>query len=342
MSLDSFKDLLLKKTDDPHLYSLIKLARNDVLEGIVVESLEKMARKGDTANFPLLDFVHSFDEKEDPKLIHDALSHHASHYKTAIKALQNNPDNSTMKNHANNHMRKFFDIMNLASKVDNMTGDLSVDAVSPHPWERNKKTAIRGKDSKAVQKQNRKQGTHVSDTKGWGFVGKDFSWLNSHPHESKLKSISKEHHDKAYPLENVQINGEHLHMQEVPEENLGASHVFDSHPIMSHHKTLNSSRGESNEDYADRIKSQYEQYHNSSMNWHDENRDALEQAYNKMSNRVESNPAIGETPGDPAHAPLGPRPESEDISNQSASDQVNPQEGNVADKIAAIRRKHGL
>ena len=126
MKLSSFRELLLRKSTSEDLGTLVKFMKDEVLADMVIESLEKMARiasKGSTANFPMRDFATEMDPELEPAMIHDALSHHASRYKQALKEGRNDL--------ANQHAGQLLKIMNLADKVQKHTdGKLHVEAPS--------------------------------------------------------------------------------------------------------------------------------------------------------------------------------------------------------------------
>lgn len=232
--LNNFRELLLKKCDDGPLKSLIKFAKEDVLTEIVFESLEKMAdakHKGDSANMALRNFGAEMDSETHPDMIRDALGHHASQYKAALAGGR--------KDLANAHAKQFYNIVNtsrLAQKHSD--GKLDVSAVSPTPWERNAKTNKYDEDSPMVQAGKRSPGQFVTDTKGWNYKGKDYSFLQQPPHESHIKEVRRHGHNDAYPMEETRVNGKYITVDDVdPNDVKGyVAHEFDSHPIMEHGK----------------------------------------------------------------------------------------------------------
>jgi len=237
MKLESFRELLIKKSGDPSLENLITFVREDVLADLVIESLEKMARskhKGDSAGVPVKDFGVEMDPETEPNMIHDALSHHASHYKAAV-GTGNQPL-------ANQHANQMFRIMDMADQAQkHSNGKLQVEAVSPHPWERTGKAHRLTEKDKPVVNGNKKAGTFVSDTKGWryrdhGKPGKGFEFLQTAPHEHYSNEVRKHGHNKAYPIEEMKVNGKYIDVKDIPKEDLKGyqEHPFDKHPIMSH------------------------------------------------------------------------------------------------------------
>jgi hypothetical protein len=261
MKLDSFRDLLVKKSQDTSLQNLVKFMRDEVLADLVVESLEKMARashKGDAANFAIRDFGTEMDPAHEPGMIHDALSHHVSNYKAAL--------GSGNQNLANQHAKQAFRIIDMADQAQKHShGKLQVEAVSPHAWERNSKSETFGDKMKRLQgaKENgqpisqkeeawlsdnpvtrgfKKPNQHITDTKGWRNRDNDLSFLQQAPHNSYAKEIRRHGHDNAYPFENIKINGKHVDVEDKPSNNYYKSHPFDSHPIMNHFEESAGSR----------------------------------------------------------------------------------------------------
>lgn len=234
MKLDNFRDLLLKKCEDSSLKNLIQFAREDLLTELVFESLEKMAdakHKGDTANVALRNFGSEMDHETHPDMVRDALGHHATRYKAAVAGDR--------KDLANAHAKQFFNIVNLAQKAQKHSdGKLDVSAVSPHAWERNSKTNQYDADHPMVAAGKRSPGDFVTDTKGWSYSGKDYSFLQDAPHESYVKEIRRHGHNDAYPMQETRINGKHITVDDMdPSELKGyESHEFDHHPIMEHGK----------------------------------------------------------------------------------------------------------
>lgn len=253
MKLDNFRELLIKKSQDTSLQNLVRFMKEDFLADLVIESLEKMARsnhKGDAANFSVRDFGTEADPSHEPNMIHDALSHHASNYKAAL-----NTGNQQL---ANQHAKQFFRIMDMADQAQKHShGKLSVEAVSPHAWERNAKNETFGDkiDRLNATKQNggalsekdeewlkdnpvtrgaKKTSQYINDTKAWRYRGNDFSFLQQAPHESYAQEIRRHGHNNAYPMEEVKVNGKYLDIEDVPSKGSYEAHPFDSHPVMSH------------------------------------------------------------------------------------------------------------
>ena len=91
MELKSFKEILLKKAEgNPYLQTLIKYAKDDLLAEEVIESLLKMAEPsaamGRGANSALTSYAGHMDNS-DVEQLRDALGHHVSHYRGALKSM---------------------------------------------------------------------------------------------------------------------------------------------------------------------------------------------------------------------------------------------------------------
>jgi len=245
MQLSSFKQILLKKSD-PYVASLIKHMKDEFFAELVIESLEKMAfqkdrkRSENGAVKALGSFVtqeHTPDESGESdsptkEMLYDNLSHHISHYKNAI----DKGDQET----ANQHARKIFDNLHLSKKLDQSTGgSLGLVLADVRPWERNKFTS-RVTEPKA----NKKVGDFATDTRGFDYRGKDFSFLQQPPHESHTKEIKSNNSDPqfegqdfrhGYPLEHIKMGGKYVDVQPVSEDTKGFKpHFFDEHPIFQH------------------------------------------------------------------------------------------------------------
>ena len=233
MKLDNFKELLIKKSgDNKNLELLIKYMKDEYLLDHVVESLEKMAWSNSKKN-PNAAVKHLATNMNNFKagMIHDALSHHASHYKAALKAGD--------KQTADSHMRKIFKTMHIIDKAtrdglnDHTQGRLKVEAIDPKPWERNNYQTTKGDSTK-----------YSTDTRGWSRHkdSQTYDYLRMAPHADKgyqgdglgAAEVKTHGHNKAYPLEEIKVNGKYLHIEDVEHSGEHTEHPFDSHPIYGH------------------------------------------------------------------------------------------------------------
>lgn len=248
MSLDGFRNLLLQKTENNELLNLtVSLLDEALLHDYVIESLEKMSDKekmqGRHGNALLARWGTHMNVGE-PHMLHDALSHHASHYKAALKK----GDQKT----ADQHMRKVFDIMQFMGKARKYASNkVTYDAVPPHAWQRNHYQNRVKPGDKSYEGHNEKKDATATKVSGWNFAPKTgFDHLQGRPSldhkdtKNIANEVHKEHLNDAYPLEKIKIKvgegddkGKHLHIDDDVESFGFKSHPFDSHPIMAERKT---------------------------------------------------------------------------------------------------------
>ncbi len=245
-NFDSFRELMLRKTDDPDLRSTIRLIPDEVIADHAIEALKKMANSalaGSAAKAPALNFAAEMDPEKEPAMIREALGHHASRYKAALK--------SGDQSMANNHAKHFFNILNLIHKVQpHSDGKLKADMVPVQPWERHSPSKLEtfaeriARDPKYAAKSNpvttgsKQPHEYVIDLDGYETkpAGNDWSFLQYTPHPSKAKETAKTGNTGAYPMEQTKINGRYIPIEDV--ENIydgNANHPFDYHPILKHY-----------------------------------------------------------------------------------------------------------
>jgi len=243
--LKSFKELLLRKTDDESLRTLIKMAAEEVLADQLLESLQKMATNrsaGSHANLSIRDFGTEMDPELEPAMIREALGHHASRYKAALAS--NNGKT------ANDHASQFFKILDMVHKVQpHSQGKLQAETVDVKPWERTHGSRSEtfaqrmardpeyAKDN-PVTRGKKLPHQFVNDTVGFSFQpkGNDWSFLQSDPHSAYSAETSKHGHVGSYPMEHTKINGKYIPIEDVENVHDGKkNHSFDSHPILSHY-----------------------------------------------------------------------------------------------------------
>lgn len=245
MNFPSFKELLLRKTDDESLKTLIKVVDTNFLADQIIESLEKMAvRKGagSHANLAIRHLGTEMDPELEPAMIREALGHHASRYKAALAAGANKM--------ANDHASQFFKIMDLVHHLQpHSHGKLQAEMVDIKPWERTHPSRSEtfadriardpeyAKDN-PVTRGKKKPHQFVNDTVGFSFVpkGNDWSFLQNDPHAAYGDETSRHGHVGAYPMEHTKINGKYIPIEDVENINDGnKNHPFDFHPIFSHY-----------------------------------------------------------------------------------------------------------
>lgn len=285
MKLDSFKEILLKKSqDNPNLQTLIKYIREDYLVEQVLESLEKMAASYSkkNPNAAILHYGANMDPETDPGMIHDALSHHASGYKAALGAK--NPKV------ADQHMKQIFKIMHTGDKLtrdaanDHSHGKLKIEGIDPKPWER------------AGYPNQNNEGKFSTDTRGWARHGSDYSWLRSKPHEAYSNETKTHGHTGAYPLEEIKVNGKYIHVD--PKQEYSGKfepHEFDNHPVMAHGETPPKSHDASAHG---KYIEDFENFHSNEggINKYFDKVEARDPAEHEARGSVKSDPVHGEAP----------------------------------------------
>jgi hypothetical protein len=318
MKIEGFKELLRKKAENnPNLEALINHIADDKLVTYVVESLEKMANINSrkSPNHALLHYGTHMDPEIDGGKIHDALSHHASHYKAAL--------NSGKEKLADTHMLKIHKIMHMADKItkdglnDHSNGKLKLDAPDVKPWERSKYS------------NKNPQGKFTTDTKGWGRQGSDYSYLRGNPHESYSKETNVHGHKGPYPLEQIKINGKYLDIDtsDIKDKNSHDPHIFDDHPIMSHYSR--SPKDHSSDRHAEYLAA-HDDYHadNGPMDKYFDRLESMDPE--KLKSR-------GLKPSDTVHKPIDSSPEG--VKSKLDEIKSKPQSAPVqsdADKLANI------
>lgn len=324
MKLDSFKELLIKKADNnDSLKLLIKYMRDDFLVNHVVESLEKMAQvySKKNPNHALLHFGEHMDPGTEPEMIHDALSHHASHYKSALDAGK--------EALADQHMRKIFEIQHMADKLtrdglnDHSKGKLKLEAVDVKPWERSKYSELND------------AGKFKTDTKGWARHGSDYSFLRGAPHESYKKEVKAHGHNKAYPLEEMSVNGKHIHIEDVDAGGRFVPHPFDEHPIMQHYSR--SPKDHTADHHAKYIDS-HEQFSNEGINKYFDLVDSRDPQAHAARGTVKSKPIHKEIEGLPIDD-SGVAPKGLPVKDMTQAPKAEPTIEDIQAKLAAIRGK---
>jgi len=280
MKLHGFRELLLKKAgEDPNLFALLRYAREEVIADKVIEALEKMARarhKGDNANFAVRHFATEMDPETEPHMLREAIGHHVSRYKAAVQGGR--------KDLANRHAKQAFNLMNVADTTQKHSGGkLSIDYVPVQPWERSHLKEEYDESHPKVIEGKYKAGDFKTKTKGLNYAhkGNNFEFLQGEPHKAYIKEIKRHGHNKAYPFEQVRVNGKYIPVEDIdPSELKGyEEHPFDAHPIMNHYADSPQNR---NPEQDAKYVQQHEKYYNESPH--------IENFYNKHSQLESQNP----------------------------------------------------
>jgi len=249
MELKSFREILLKKADgNPYLQTLIKYAKDDLIADEVVESLLKMAEPsaamGRGANSALTSFAGNMDNS-DVEQMRDALGHHISHYKGALKTMHAAKDpvqKAKLRGVADQHLDKIVPLMHIAGRAGKHSGGkLTLDYPSTTPWESNYTTIDRhehnGKLKEGTKDLGRRPKPSSSRDRNPRAVP-DYRYLEMAPHGGHTMS-GKMPHKGGYPFEEVQLGSPmkrdagqaYLPIEDVGEVKDFVPHPFDQHPI---------------------------------------------------------------------------------------------------------------
>jgi len=251
MELDSFKSILLRKADgNKNLFELLNNLDEDLFINSVVDALEKMAKPtnltGTNANGPVTSFGANLD-RTDVTQLRDALGHHLSHYKAALKAhhaAPEGPDKVKMRQVADQHLEHAIPLMHLTARAAaHSNGKMGIDYPPLAPWETNYTTLQRAsngsgrflRDAKLLRARPSKNAKR-NDPNSTAIP--DYRYLEMPPHPGH-DAVSKMPHSGGYPWEDVQIGSKSdidakkafLHIEDVPDKKEYTPHEFDKHPI---------------------------------------------------------------------------------------------------------------
>lgn len=250
MELNSFKSILLRKADgNKNIVELLHNMEEDFFIDSVVEALEKMAKPthltGINANGPVTSFGANLD-KTDMTQVRDALGHHLSHYKAALKAHhthpEGHPDKMKMRQVADQHLEHALPLMHLAARAGaHSKGKMGIDYPPLAPWETNYTTLIRNdngrfkRDAKLLRARPSKNAKR-NDPNSTGIP--DYHYLEMPPHPGH-EAIGKMPHTGGYPWEDIQIGSPadidakkaFLHIEDISDKKEYTPHEFDQHPI---------------------------------------------------------------------------------------------------------------
>lgn len=249
MELDSFKTILLRKAvGNKNLSELLNNLEENLFIDSVVDALEKMAKPthltGTNANGPVTSFGANLD-KTDVTQLRDALGHHLSHYKAALKAhhaAPEGPEKAHMREVADKHLEHALPLMHLSARAAaHSKGKLGIDYPPLAPWETNYTTLERNangrfkRDAKLLRARPSKNAKRTDPN---STAIPDYRYLEMPPHPGH-DSIGKMPHSGGYPWEEVQIGSPadidakkaYLHVEDVPDKKDYTPHEFDQHPI---------------------------------------------------------------------------------------------------------------
>lgn len=276
------KALLLKAQFNEDLLEKIESLNDQQLATTLMEVMEKMASQSSdsssrkkSTNFLLSHFSEARKPFED-KLLHSAMSHHASraiyHHENGNKAARDE------------HAFQFIRLNDLARRLDTTDHPINHEPpVSLQPWQANIGDAYKEKAS------------GVYNFPGWNIHHPDKNYAISNKGKTKdtkqaygnynfehlFEAPNKDHAYRdekgikasesafgpldRYPMELTKLNGKYIKVKK--EDSIGSDfepHPFDSHPIMKHFATSNAKVKE--EDAAN--------YSNEMINWLGQLRDS--------------------------------------------------------------------
>lgn len=249
MELKSFREILLKKTEDnPYLQTLIKYAKEDFLAEEVIEALLKMAEPsaamGRGANSAITSYAGNMDNSDISQL-HDALGHHVSHYKGALKGMHAASDptaKAKLRNVADQHLNKIIPMMHLAGRAGKHSGGkMTLDYPTTTPWETNYTTAHRHEHNSKLKEGTKDLGRRAAPganrSKNVRAVP-DYRYLEMTPH-AEHGGTERMPHKGGYPFEEIQLGSPakkdagqaYLPIEDIQGNAEFTPHPFDKHPI---------------------------------------------------------------------------------------------------------------
>jgi hypothetical protein len=279
MELKSFRELLLKKAaDNPTLQTIIDVMKDELIAEKVIESLEKMARPqasmGRSANAAVTAFGNQMKNK-DVEMMRDALAHHVSHYKSALKNGQ--------RDVADKHLEKIIPLMHLAGKASaHSNGQLGLDYTPLEPWETNYTTPKRIEANEIEPGGRGVVGKLKEGTKGLRRrpnpgarednprAVRDYRYLEMAPHEEHADT-KRSPHKGGYPFEEIQIGNPakidakeaYLHLHDPGKQEGFVPHPFDEHPI---HDVADEPQGSLKQEQLEDVAQKMQDWHNSEHN----------------------------------------------------------------------------
>ena len=238
MKLESFRELLIKKASKDEVKFLAKYVKNDILENIVIESLEKMSVMGNSAKDVTKNWAGESTE-HDHDMLRDAIGHHVSRYNAANKAND--------KKAGDMHLQRVVHLMNFAKQASSHS-DMKFEYVPTQAWEMNYSGPARHINSKGKEVYtDNPEGLKRRLASGTGSKKKpgskeekppkfpDYRYLEQEPHEVYLNApLTKNKvplHRGKYPFEEIKINGKYIDIDH-DHEHSGEyeDHEIDHHP----------------------------------------------------------------------------------------------------------------
>jgi hypothetical protein len=187
----------------------------------------------------------------DKTQLRDAIGHHLSHYKAALKAHHAAPEGTPEKDNfrkvADSHIEKALPLLHLAGKAAHHSkGQLMLKYPSMMPWESNYTSMKRGnsRGGTGLHRDPKGLGAHEvlsRNAKDYGIPNYHYFEMPPNPGHPKVANMS---FTGGYPWEEIQLGSPedvdakkaHLHIEDVPASDKHEEHAFDKHPISKSHK----------------------------------------------------------------------------------------------------------
>lgn len=161
MLTSNFRELLAVKAKAYQNLDLLRLVKSlsaSTLEEYIIESLEKMAKLsshvGRNPNSGLLAFAGSM-QNDDVHMLKDALSHHVSRYKSALKDMHASTDQNQrrkLRGIADQHLSRIVPLAHLAARAEpHSDGRISADLPPIRAWQANYTGHHKFKDYPAIR-----------------------------------------------------------------------------------------------------------------------------------------------------------------------------------------------
>jgi hypothetical protein len=176
--------------------------------------------------------------------LRDALGHHISHYKGALKAHHAATDpaeKAKLRGIADQHLNKIVPLMHLAGRAGKHSGgQMTLDYPSTTPWETNYTQTERlpnGKLKEGTKDLGRRPAPNANRAKNNRAVP-DYRYLEMAPHPGHPAS-EKMPHKGGYPFEDIQLGSPskrdvgqaYLPIEDVKGIKEYTPHPFDAHPV---------------------------------------------------------------------------------------------------------------
>jgi hypothetical protein len=250
MDLKGFRELILKKIEDNSLLkSTILSISDEAMADKVVEALEKMARAnarmGESANAAVVGMANRLTNK-DVEMMRDALGHHVSSYRAALKAGN--------RDVADQHLNKIIPMMHLVARMaPHSNGMIALDYIPTEAWESNYTRLTRNPKNGKLQEGTKGLGRrttktkvtrnpyaegHEKHSKQGAYSVPDYRYLEMSPHPGH-KDYANLPHEGGYPFEEIQLGSSanvdkkeaHLPIKDIESPGKFVPHAFDEHPI---------------------------------------------------------------------------------------------------------------